>query len=207
MNEQENLETVTQELKSLIKRASRERSAAGDGSFELKVKVDHGGIRYTRIYDGRPAEQADFLTGIELPQRDPRPAYLEKAERDRDEARAAFDKVDALYQEALDEHARKNEQSRGVMSSPAHVVKLLSDSPEIIVARKERETAWKQVVAANIALDQASKRRQIEKEEAEFALQKRREEEKKAEALKRHRQIVGPVLERLRNRLTGNATA
>ncbi len=37
MSEQMNLESVTKEIKSLVKRASRERSGAFDGSYKLTI--------------------------------------------------------------------------------------------------------------------------------------------------------------------------
>jgi len=208
MNEQMNLETVTRELKSLIKRASRERSGAFDGSYKLTIKVDHGGsIRYARVSDGRPVEGSDLLTGIQWPQRDPRPAYLEKAHKECDDARAFFDRVDKIYQETIDERTKEQDKLRNRASSFAEQKKLLRHEPEIAAATQERESAWERVVKANTALHQAGTRCQAEKEIAYWDEVKRLEELKKAKELKQRRLTLGPALARLRNRLTGNATA
>ena len=204
MSEQFNLESVIQEIKNLIKRASRERSDAFDGSYELKIKIDHGGsIRYARVQDGRLAEQSDFLKGIELPQRDPRPAYVEKAEKERDEARAFFDRVDKIFQETIDERERERAElrSRGA-GLDYETVKLREHDVEIAAATQERESAWERVVRANTALHQAGRRWQGEKEIAYRDELKRIEEAKKAEELKRRRLTLGPALKRLKNRLS-----
>ncbi len=209
MNEQMNLETVIQELKSLIKRASRERSGAFDGSYKLVVKVDHGGsIRYVRVQDGRPAKGSDLLVGIQLPQRDPLPDYIQKAGKECEEARAAFDKVDTIYQETIHNREREREQLRSQGAGLDYeIVKLRDHNLDIAAATQERESAWEGVVEANAAFHHASRRRQIEREEAEFAEQNRRDEAKKAEDLKRRRALLAPALARLRNRLRGNAAA
>lgn len=209
MSKQMNLESVIQELKNLIKKASKEPSAAHDSAYVLTIKVNHGGsIGSVCVKDGRPAEQSELLKGIELPQRDPRPVYLEKAEKDRDEARAAFDKVDAIYQETTTERERERAdlRSRGA-SLNYETVKLRDHDSEIAAASQERKAYWKRVVTANTALGEACRRWQIEREQTEFEEAKRRAEAKKAGDLKRRRLTLGPALERLKNRVRGTAAA